>query len=159
MSASGQMIRLRWYGGHGSVPTWRVPRELYAEWLKGFKQRTRKLDVKIPASALRRGVNVLAIEIHRAPAMEAMFGKLTTSGSLGRGHWWNRAALEAAVLTAPAGSTGVVANVSRPKRLQVWDQPVFQRLNVQDYAGPEVGSLDTARPKARSKRSRPAPWP
>lgn len=37
------------------------------------KRRVRSVAVKIPSSALRKGVNVLGLEVHRAPAPEIMF--------------------------------------------------------------------------------------
>ncbi len=70
-----------------------------------FKMRTRRINaLKIPASALRKGANVLAIEIHRAPAPEVMFtGKTRKKIDARRYCWWSRLSLEDVKLTAPAG--------------------------------------------------------
>ena len=99
-----------------------------------YAMRPRKLEVEVPASVLRKGVNVLAVEVHRAPAPESMFtGK--TKRVHAKSTWWRRLALEKTELTAPAGAA-VTANVARPKGLQVWNHSVIQRVADSDYGDP-----------------------
>ena len=47
---------------------WGVSASDKATVAEHYRQRFRTLQVKVPATALRKGVNVLAIEVHRAPA-------------------------------------------------------------------------------------------
>ena len=107
-----------------------------------YKSRTRMLEVKIPASALRKGVNVLALEIHRAPAWEGMF----TSPSLFEGKksliclnwadsWWDRSELEDVKLTA-AGGSAIVPNVAPVKGLGLFVHPADVELDPSYYADP-----------------------
>jgi hypothetical protein len=69
-------------------------------------------DLPIPAAALREGVNVLAIELHRPPAPDVLFlGNCARQGKV-YSHaphvktfsWWSRIGLESVQLTAPAGA-------------------------------------------------------
>ncbi|HUW55076.1 MAG TPA: HEAT repeat domain-containing protein [Planctomycetota bacterium] len=81
--------------------------------------RIRKLDdVPVPASALRRGVNVLAIELHRAPYGEKDVGK-DQKGRL-TVIKWGTCGLVSVRLWAGT-SDGIVPNVARPEGLQVWN--------------------------------------
>ena len=91
--------------------------------LNRFKKRGRIAEFKIPASALRKGVNVLAVEVHRAPADPVMF--LSQDLKLGTGrpvgdHCWNRASIEEVALTAAAPAKGVVPNVRHPEGARIW---------------------------------------
>ncbi|HUW57203.1 MAG TPA: glycoside hydrolase domain-containing protein [Planctomycetota bacterium] len=135
----GKLISQQWYRGGGHVTSWRTPKDLYAVWLAGYKKRSRTLEVTLPAATLRKGLNVLALEIHRAPAVEAMFVTVTDAGSLDcrirKAFWWNRAALESVRLSA-AGPAGVVPHVSRPAGLQVRTHTVYHRVNPNEYADP-----------------------
>lgn len=65
--------------------------------------RIRALDVKVPAGALRKGDNILALEIHRAP--------------LKKEHW-NACGLVTVELRSGVAQ---VAATGRPKGLQVWN--------------------------------------
>lgn len=98
-------------------------------------------DVVIPVAALRKGTNVLAVEIHRAAASELLLTKKTSDwskeGWRKRGHfWWSRLDFAKLSLTAATGRDGAVANVARPAGLQVWNHPVCQRVLVSDYGDP-----------------------
>jgi hypothetical protein len=124
------------------------------EVLARFQKRCRRLEVKIPASLLRKGTNVLALEVHRAPANEVMYkaianhkevmSMLTASWSvrtlfLGRvapGLWWNHAALEDIRLSAASTAGGIVPNVDRPKGFQVWNESTFKRVLPTQYGDP-----------------------
>lgn len=107
-----------------------------------YALRIRKMSaIRIPGRMLRKGCNVLAIEIHRAPALEVMFTGLNVRGKH-REHlgwrtwaWWDRAALEDVKLTAPA-TASVVPNLKRPGGIRVWNHSVVRRLRTGEYADP-----------------------
>jgi len=72
--------------------------------------RTRRIEgLRVPAAALRKGVNVLAMEVHRAPAREVMYTTALTQkgglpfhpGMLGQNGYWARMGLVDVRLTAP----------------------------------------------------------
>jgi len=86
-----------------------------------FKSRARLLDIKISAAALKKGVNVLSLEIHRAPADPMMFTSLDlTGGNNGNiGLCWNRASVEDIQLTATASESAIESNIARPEGVQV----------------------------------------
>ncbi|MGA2621717.1 MAG: glycoside hydrolase domain-containing protein [Thermoguttaceae bacterium] len=77
---------------------------------------------QIPGSLLRRGVNVLAISVHRAPYHEDVLKRRGSGGKLTL--TWSTCGLWAARLTAPAAD-GVAPNVVRSKGLQVWNSNVM----------------------------------
>ena len=107
----------------------------------GYKKRFRHISVKIPAATLRKGVNVLAIEIHRAPAAEAMFSKVYPKwmGNSLSDHYlsfWNRASVEELTLTAKAPAGAVAGNISRPAGIQVWNCPITVDVKPALYGNP-----------------------
>jgi len=115
-----QGYRLRWVG-FGDP-------EKYKE---RFALRTRALTARIPASALRKGTNVLAIEIHRAPTSETYF--TAPIKDYARYSLWDLCSLESVTLTGPAGG-GVIANVAPPKGLRVFNWPATAALHSIDFA-------------------------
>ncbi len=100
-----------------------------------FKLRTRSItELNIPGSALRKGVNVLAVELHRAPAHEIMFtGK--TKRIRAKKTWWNRIGLTSAALSAAPGS-GIIPNTKRPKGFLVRNHPVISRVDPTRHSDP-----------------------
>jgi len=126
---------------------WIMGEKEYAQQVKDpelqgrYSKRFRRFQAKIPASALRAGTNVLAVEVHRAPAHEAMFA-LVSPKEMGyniqdhRNWWWNRASVEALSLTAKAPAGAIVGRVSRPEGLQVWNWPVWERVDARFYGDP-----------------------
>jgi len=104
------------------------------------KARLRALDaVKIPATVLRKGVNVVALEVHRAPASELLLTvkPLRWREEQWRGrsyYWWPRLGFESLRLTG--GGEGVAPNVARPPRLQVWNHPIIERPMASDWGDP-----------------------
>ncbi|OPX22959.1 MAG: hypothetical protein B1H04_04285 [Planctomycetales bacterium 4484_123] len=97
-----------------------------------FRLRRRDLTgVRIPARLLRKGVNVLAIELHRAPTAEVLLTGKPVRHSKNY-CWWAMLAFEGLELTAPASST-VVPNVARPAGLQLWNHPVTCSVQSGDY--------------------------
>ena len=89
-------------------------------------------DVGIPATLLRPGMNVLAIEVHTAPAHN-MSG--LNFGADGTGRIWPPIGLLSAQLTvSPAAAA--VANVSRPSDIRVWNCAAYDTVTVFDYGDP-----------------------
>jgi hypothetical protein len=100
-----------------------------------YKLRARKIDgLAVPASALRRGVNVLCVELHRAPAPEAMFTGRTRSVSPRAGAWWNRVGLIGAKLTG--AGVAPVSGAPRGAGLRVRAHPVVDRVSAADRGDP-----------------------
>jgi len=98
-----------------------------------FARRDRKLTAGIPGSLLKKGANVLAVEIHRAPTDETLFtAKFRHSY---RYSLWSMMGLTKLKLSAPAGAA-VTPNVARPEGVQVWTHPVADSLHVTDYGEP-----------------------
>ena len=84
----------------------------------------------IPASVLRKGVNVLALELHRSPAREIM---ITRGGHHGRYFsWWSRIGLASVQLSYP----GADAPSDRPAGFQVWTAPMYQEVRHGDFGNP-----------------------
>jgi Glycoside hydrolase 123, catalytic domain len=101
-----------------------------------YKMRIRKIsNLKIPASALRKGVNVLAVEIHQAAGHEAMFTGKSKKVHPQPGCWWNRVGL--VNLRMDAGSaTGVTPAGAKCEKLRVWNHAVFVRVTEEDTGEP-----------------------
>jgi len=113
------------------------------DMVRRFQQRGRTAEFKVPASLLRRGVNVLCIEIHRAPANPAMFLTQTLDmknrGSVS--HCWNRASLEEVTLSAAASAAGLVPNIARPEGVQVWTEDVLAQMRPTRFGDPNEPAL------------------
>ncbi len=94
--------------------------------------RERRLGpLAIPAKLLRKGVNVLAIELHRSdyhPSALLWFRE----PHQGRDCGWVPVGISGVRLTG----SGAVPNTARPKGLQVWPQDVNDRACVDDYGDP-----------------------
>jgi hypothetical protein len=93
-------------------------------------QRLRQLvNIPIPARLLRPGVNVLAVEIHRAP----YFGSgLEREGMNFRCVWSTCGLVDVSVRAAG----GVAPNLGRPRGVQVWSAPFAERITNRGYADP-----------------------
>ncbi len=97
-----------------------------------LQKRIRRLaDVAVPARLLRKGVNVLAIEAHRAPYHEAILGQ----GRNARGYDINWVPVGVTRIEL-AGGPGVTPNVARPAGIQVWNQDLGARTKASDYGDP-----------------------
>ncbi|MBM4042518.1 MAG: hypothetical protein FJ290_28845, partial [Planctomycetes bacterium] len=106
--------------------------------------RIRKIEhVEIPASALRKGVNVLAIELHRAP----YFGNGLEKENMNHESVWSTCGLAGLELRADAG---VEANVARPRGVQVWNSSVMCRLTPTEYGEPNEPLGPIVTPAARN---------
>jgi hypothetical protein len=119
-----------------------------ADWRKypsHFAKRHRTLSVTLPAAALRKGVNVLAIELHRAPLHHAIVtGKKKEPWGSSRNaaqYGWTTG-LSDLTLSGPAGAAE--PNVDRPAGFQVWNANPLQGVFNTDY-GPRNEELGPIR--------------
>ena len=85
-------------------------------------------DIKIPVSALRKGVNVVAIEVHAAPIHAKAAPR-----QHGNGPWPPVGLLDARVVVSPPSAA--VAN-ARPKGIQIWNSATYQDVTPFDYGDP-----------------------
>ena len=96
----------------------------------GIAKRTRRLGpIELPTKRLRKGVNVLAVELHRCdyPAVALRwFGRMQPQ--------WVPLGLGGIELRAGGG--GIVPNAARPKGLHVWSHDIHTRLMPDDYGDP-----------------------
>ena len=114
-------------------------RERTPENLARIEQRTRKItDFKLPAAKLRKGVNVVAIAIHRSPGL----GRIYACRNKGGGDFhndclWAKIGMLNVKLLATADA-GVVANTGPlPGRgFKVWNQSIIQAVSLPDYPDP-----------------------
>ncbi|MBN2582509.1 MAG: hypothetical protein JXL80_05530 [Planctomycetes bacterium] len=85
--------------------------------------RTRSLNLPIPKTLLRKGLNILAIEVLRAPYPAAVMDKHPRGvGGMSKdpGLMWNTCEIRTVRLSAE-GPEGLVPNITRPEGLQVWN--------------------------------------
>lgn len=87
------------------------------ETVKRLNTRIRRLQVNLPASVLRKGSNVLALEIHRSPYFS------NVKRVEGAGNW-----SACGLATAELRGSGVEPALSRPKGLQVWNVNSITRI-------------------------------
>jgi len=102
----------------------------------GFDRRYRKISgLALPSKLLKKGANVLAVELHRAPvneaAIEAKRVALPGGMSVIPGIW-SYVSLKDLALTAGAGSA-VTPNTERPKGVQVWNCAPFDTIISHDF--------------------------
>jgi hypothetical protein len=109
-------------GVRGDEPLW--PKTLAPEVVERLKSRVRKLTVPIPAKALRPGVNVLAVELVRAPYDKAVDEQPVNFDNHGFHRAfdlsWNTCEVNRVQLTA-AKADGLVSSAVRPDAVQVWN--------------------------------------
>ena len=118
-----------------------------AKYPEQFRLRVRKISVRVPPAMLRKGVNVLAIEVHRAPAAEIMFrgpGATAIPGFLQFGghrpSLWPRLAV-GAIRLADAGGANADHSPGKPPSLAVWSLSVLARVYASDRADPYEPTL------------------
>jgi len=104
--------------------------------------RIRTAEIAVPAKVLRKGANVLAVEIHRAPyqpgVKEWIEGK--KAGNL-YDFIWATCGLNELTLRGVTPSA-LIPNVARPKGFQVWNSQPLQPDMDLDYGDP----FETIRP-------------
>ncbi len=104
--------------------------------------RIRRLDrFPIPADRLRKGVNVLAIEIHRSPTDWRFFlGRTRSSGEVNPPHadtFWGKIGLADVTLSAGPDSSAVPNTARVPgKGLVAWNQSIVRKVFPSDYPDP-----------------------
>ncbi|MFC1672329.1 glycoside hydrolase domain-containing protein [Planctomycetota bacterium] len=102
------------------------PPEAYTS--KGNTLRIRKVgDVALPVSELRKGTNVLALEIHRAALPQDKVKQ-------NRRKMWSSVGLPD--VRVEADGSGVVPNTTRPNGLQVWNAASLESIFDTDYGEP-----------------------
>ncbi|MGA2034520.1 MAG: hypothetical protein ABSG68_19915 [Thermoguttaceae bacterium] len=144
----GHLILQACDGGRVHCHRWnvdRMPKDKAEAMMKTvqqrYAQRSRTLETRIPCTLLRKGVNILAVEIHRAAAPEIMFTTDTrffaySLENLRINYWWDRTALESLKLSATDPVAAVVPNVSPAKRVQVQSQAAFMSVHPACYNDP-----------------------
>ena len=98
--------------------------------------RERKLPaVKLPTEALRKGTNVLAVEVHAAATPEVLF-KLTQGMGMGGGPcgWPPIGVLSVKLAASPTAA--VTPSLTRPDGIQVWNCQPWDTVSVFDYGNP-----------------------
>ncbi|MFH1023288.1 MAG: glycoside hydrolase domain-containing protein [Planctomycetota bacterium] len=88
--------------------------------------------IALPVQGLRKGVNVLAVEVHaaahRPEALQFYKGDYPAC--------WPHIGLNALRLAADAAPGAIEPNLSRPKGFRVWNQDMHRQFNDADYADP-----------------------
>ncbi|NIA20493.1 MAG: hypothetical protein GWP05_00675 [Anaerolineaceae bacterium] len=94
-------------------------------------------EFAIPRSAMRKGVNVLAIEFVRAPYHKVMFETKEQARGKNRHNKfdWPTCEFISAQLTA-SSDKGLVPNAHRPAGLQVWNVDPMAGVGFLDYGNP-----------------------
>jgi hypothetical protein len=117
VTAEGKIIRTMW-----GDP---------AKYQTQVAMRIRRLnEVAIPAKLLRKGINILAIEAHRAPHNERAVG---SSDHGGKGYILEWCPVGVTRIALTATGSGVRPNVARPDGLQVWNQETSVRPQASAY--------------------------
>ena len=86
--------------------------------------------VPIPASMLRKGVNVIAVEVHAAPLSEQMYAYSVLDTQRMP---WPHAGVQDARLVA---ASGVTANVGPTEVVSLWTSQPMETVEAWDYAHP-----------------------
>jgi hypothetical protein len=95
---------------------------------KYLKARLRRLEVDVPAKALKPGVNVLCVAVYRAPYLGNEIAKMRR-GHIG--YVWATCGLVDLSLTGPG-----TPNVKRPAGVQLWAASPVQKPGAGDFACP-----------------------
>jgi len=98
-----------------------------------FALRDRHCEIKIAAAKLRQGVNVIAVNLHRAPMSEVLLkGKFKHEPIYGL---WSQMGWFSCTLKQAAGGA-VIPNVTRPRGIQIWTESILPGLRTAFYADP-----------------------
>ena len=108
----------------------KAPQAVRDDIERRLTKRIRSMRLSLPPSMLCEGANVLAVEIRRAPAPEAMFIKNQNQNqhnlvAVRDTCWWNRVSVEKLTLTTSANRDIVIPSISRPRKLCISNQPVL----------------------------------
>jgi len=103
--------------------------------LAAYRKRVRTLSARVPASLLRRGVNVLAVEVLRAPYKEICRARPREYKKKKYCAWpppWPHCRiLEVSLTSARAGAAA--GNVGRPRGVHVWQPHPWATVTGFDY--------------------------
>lgn len=112
-----------------------VRREKDTEAVPAWKSRIRRAEIPVPAAALRKGTNVLAIAIHRAAYLPGTREWIKAKGvppHLIPTFLWSTCGLLSVRLESPS-PVGLTPNVARPRGLQLWNSQAMQQDFDVDY--------------------------
>ena len=111
--------------------------DTFAEPTRPGEKKPRTLSCTLPTRVLKRGANVLAVEVHRAPYLESEMNIHTVKWPQGVNIERASCAVDTIRLSAPKRSaSAVVGNVARPKGFQVWNSNPLAGDHDQDYGDP-----------------------
>ena len=104
--------------------------------VRRMQMRTRQITrLEIPGNTLRKGLNVLAVELIRAPYDEVMLEEENTGKERGNKYDWNTCEVQRIEVTAD-GSGDIVSSHVRPKGLMVWNSDVVEGNTSLDRGDP-----------------------
>lgn len=128
------------------------------KFMERIKKRWRSTQISIEPKHLRRGINVLCVELHRAPYNE-IATRLNKAGwrelKPGRDNssnddYWSTVGLIDLSLSTVGG--GVAPNVTRPKGFQVWNADPLLVIYDTDYGDEGVPPMPVKIAAARNGR-------
>jgi len=107
------------------------PEDLAEDYTEGDFAKPRELSIELPQSALRKGINVLGVEVHRSPQ---------AASGVNHDEWrveipLGTCGVISARLTASKGAA-VQPNFARPAEVQVWNSGLMQEDYECDYGDP-----------------------
>jgi len=97
--------------------------------------RLRRMEADVPPHLLRKGTNVLAISLHRAPLPRDVFEKLKGTRDNLLFCLWDACGLHSVRLSAAAADP-VRANATRPAGVQVWNSSLLASDTDVDWGDP-----------------------
>jgi hypothetical protein len=97
--------------------------------------RLRSMEIPVPPEVLRKGTNVLAISLHRAPLPKDVFEKLKLLKDDLYFFLWDACGLHSVRLESPA-SGAVRASATRPAGIQAWNSSVLDSDTDLDWGDP-----------------------
>ncbi len=130
-----EVLRRHLPGGkiEAGTPGAAYPREAYARPAGSARDR-RAGPRELPAGLLRRGINVLALELHRSDFRpEALKWKRWYAGYR---DGWPHVGLSSLRLAAESAPGAIVPNLSRPAGVRVWNQDVHRVFSAAEYGDP-----------------------
>jgi hypothetical protein len=129
----------------GPLPSVSEKRGPSADLVKYYEKRFRSLSTVLPAKALRRGTNVLALELHRAalPAKHMSDANRGWNPSVGK-NAWGTCGVKSLSLTAPADGRPT-ANVGAVPDFQIWNCNTLLRPGVDVRCGDPLEPLRPVR--------------
>ena len=107
------------------------PEDPAEDYTEGDFTKPRDLSVTLPPGALRKGVNVLALELHRSPQVAAQVKREGGNVEIPFG----TCGVISANLTVPKGAA-VTPNFTRPTDVQVWNSGPMEEDYECDYGDP-----------------------